>query len=81
MEEAEVDDKGFRTLSQSSDTAANALLTLKNGQASGLLDNSGKYRMLYCVSRMDAGVVPLKDVRPNIISDLVNKNMKKNSLI
>ena len=77
LEKAEVDDEGFRTLSRTSETVANTLLTLESGQASGLLDDSGKYRMLYCVSRTDAGADPLEDVRPNIISALVDQKYEE----
>lgn len=77
LEKAEVDDEGFRTLSRTSETVANALLTLESGQASGLLDDSGKYRMLYCVSRTDAGAEPMEDVRPNIISALVDQKYEE----
>lgn len=77
LEKAEVDNEGFRTLSRTSETVANALLSLQSGQASGLLDNAGKYQLLYCVSRTDAGADPLDDVRPNIISALIDQKYEE----
>lgn len=72
LEQAEVDAESFRTLAKTSENLSNALLALEAGESSGLIDDSGSYRLLYCISRTDSGIEPLEEVRQNIENTLVD---------